>query len=154
MGDSQAHTLNRGGEVTLRSADPLVAPSINFHYFEEGTDAKGEDLESVLQGIKDVRAVAAAVPNLKEEIPGPDYRTDDQLKQFIRDKAWGHHASCTCKIGAEKDKGVLDGNFKVHGVTGLRVVDASMFPKIPGFFIVSSIYIAAEKAADVIHNGT
>jgi choline dehydrogenase len=39
----------------------------------------------------------------------------------------------------------------VHGVTGLRVVDASIFPRIPGFFIVSSIYIAAEKAADVIH---
>ena len=46
---------------------------------------------------------------------------------------------------------MLDSNFRVHGVTGLRVVDASIFPKIPGFFIVSSIYVAAEKAADVIH---
>jgi len=45
----------------------------------------------------------------------------------------------------------LSSDFKVHGVKGLRVVDASIFPKIPGFFIVSSIYIAAEKAADVIH---
>jgi choline dehydrogenase-like flavoprotein len=53
----------------------------------------------------------------------------------VRDNAWGHHASCSCKIGKEAEKGVLDSNFKVHGVTGLRVVDASIFPSIPGFFI-------------------
>jgi choline dehydrogenase len=69
----------------------------------------------------------------------------------VRDNAWGHHASCSCKIGEESKDGVLDSNFKVHGVSGLRVVDASIFPRIPGFFIISSIYIAAEKAADVIH---
>jgi choline dehydrogenase len=45
---------------------------------------------------------------------------------------------------------VLDGNFRVYGTRGLRVVDASVFPKIPGFFIVSSIYMVAEKACDVI----
>ena len=69
----------------------------------------------------------------------------------MRNNAWGHHASCSCKIGSEAESGVLDSNFRVHGVTGLRVVDASIFPKIPGFFIVSSIYMAGEKAADVIH---
>jgi choline dehydrogenase-like flavoprotein len=67
------------------------------------------------------------------------------------DSVWGHHASCSCKIGEESGNGVLDSNFKAHGVTGPCVVDASIFPRIPGFFIVSSIYIAAEKAADVIH---
>jgi choline dehydrogenase-like flavoprotein len=78
--------------------------------------------------------------------------SDDQLRQFVRDNAWGHHASCSCKIGADDDPdAVLDSNFRVRGVQGLRVVDASIFPKIPGFFIVSSIYIAAEKAAAVIH---
>jgi choline dehydrogenase len=70
----------------------------------------------------------------------------------VKDNAWGHHASCSCRIGKEADGGVLDSQFRVHGVKGLRVVDASIFPRIPGFFIVSSIYIAAEKAADVIHN--
>ena len=46
--------------------------------------------------------------------------------------------------------GVLDSSFRVHGTTGLRVVDASVFPRIPGFFIVSAVYMIAEKAAEVI----
>jgi choline dehydrogenase-like flavoprotein len=148
----KAHTLNHGGRVTLRSSDPLVAPQVNFNYFEEGTDKSGEDLDSVVEGIKFVRSLAARIKFIvEEELPGPAVRTEKQLQDFVRDNAWGHHASCTCKIGKESEKGVLDSNFKVHGVTGLRVVDASIFPKIPGFFIASSIYMAAEKAADVIH---
>ena len=148
----KAHTLNRGGEVTLKSADPLVAPQINFHYFEEGTDKAGEDLDSVVEGIKFVRKMTAGLDFIDAEmVPGPGVQTDEQIREFIRNNAWGHHASCSCKIGAEGENGVLDSKFKVHGVRGLRVVDASIFPKIPGFFIVSSIYIAAEKAAAVIH---
>jgi choline dehydrogenase len=148
----KAHTLNHGGEVTLKSADPLVAPQVNFHYFEEGTDSAGLDLESVVEGIQFVRKLTAGLKFIKaEEFPGPDVDSAAKLRNFVRDNAWGHHASCTCKIGKESENGVLDSNFHVHGVTGLRVVDASVFPKIPGFFIVSSIYIAAEKAADVIH---
>ena len=77
-------------------------------------------------------------------------QTDDQLKDFAREHAWGHHASCTCPIGPRENGGVLTSDFRVHGTTGLRVVDASVFPRIPGFFIVSSIYMVAEKAADVI----
>ena len=68
----------------------------------------------------------------------------------MRDTAWGHHASCTCPIGPEAEGGVLTSDFKVHGTKGLRVVDASVFPRIPGFFIASAIYMIAEKAADVI----
>jgi choline dehydrogenase len=67
--------------------------------------------------------------------------------------AWGHHASCTCRIGKEDDNNaVLDSEFRVLGAPGknLRVVDASVFPKIPGYFIVLPIYLIAEKAADVI----
>jgi choline dehydrogenase-like flavoprotein len=148
----KAHTLNRAGEVTLKSADPRVAPRVDFHYFQEGTDTTGQDLDSVVEGIKFVRKLTAGLKFIKnEEFPGSAVQTDDQLREFVRDNAWGHHASCTCKIGKESENGVLDSKFKVHGVTGLRVVDASIFPKIPGFFIVSSIYIAAEKAADAIH---
>ena len=75
---------------------------------------------------------------------------DEQLPEFVRDHAWGHHASCTCRIGRREDGGVLSSNFKVHGVSGLRVVDASVFPRIPGFFIASAVYMIGEKAADVI----
>jgi choline dehydrogenase-like flavoprotein len=86
----------------------------------------------------------------EEETPGPAFQTRDDLKQFVKDNAWGHHASCTCKIGQRQDGGVVDSKFRVHGTTGLRVVDASVFPKIPGFFIVTSVYMVGEKASDVI----
>ena len=68
----------------------------------------------------------------------------------MRAHAWGHHASGTCRIGPRADGGVLTADFRVHGTHGLRVVDASVFPRIPGFFIVSAVYMIGEKAADVI----
>ena len=149
----KAHTLNRAGEVTLKSADPLVAPDINFRYFNEGTDKAGVDLDAVVEGVRFVRRLTAGLPFIQqEEMPGPDAQSDDQIREYIRNNAWGHHASCTCRIGNESENGVIDSAFRVHGVTGLRVVDASIFPRIPGFFIVTSIYVAAEKAADVIHS--
>ncbi|WP_289233093.1 GMC oxidoreductase [Barrientosiimonas endolithica] len=69
----------------------------------------------------------------------------------MRDHAWGHHACGTAKIGRDDDPGaVLDGDFRVRGVEGLRVVDASVFPDIPGFFIASAVYLVSEKASDVL----
>jgi choline dehydrogenase len=80
-----------------------------------------------------------------------DLNSDEGIDKFVEDRAWGHHASCTCKIGADDDPdAVLDASFRVRGVKGLRVVDASVFPKIPGFFVVMPIYMIAEKAADAI----
>lgn len=90
----------------------------------------------------------------KEFFPGPDVQTDAQLGEYIKNRAWGHHASCTNPIGADGDKmAVLDSKFRVRGVSGLRVVDASSFPKIPGVFITAPILVMSEKAADVILNG-
>jgi len=150
----KAHTNNTAGEVTLRSADPRDTPIVNFRYFDESNDTSGQDLDSVVEGIKFVRKLAAPLKEQglikQEELPGDGVQTDEQLKQFARDHAWGHHASCTCPIGARENGGVLTSDFRVHGTSGLRVVDASVFPRIPGFFIVSSIYMIAEKAADVI----
>ena len=77
-------------------------------------------------------------------------QSDKALKEFVRNHAWGHHASCTCAIGPEASGGVLASDFKVHRTERLRVVDASVFPRVPGLFIVSAIYMIGEKAADVI----
>ena len=78
-------------------------------------------------------------------------KTRAEIAQFVEDNAWGHHASCTCPIGPASDpNSVLDSNFNVYGTSNLRVVDASVFPKIPGFFIVTSVYMIGEKAADAI----
>ena len=87
----------------------------------------------------------------EEEAPGQQKHSRKDLEEFVRNEAWGHHASCTCKIGVDGDRmAVLDGDFRVRGTKGLRVVDASVFPRIPGLFIVSAIYMIAEKASDVI----
>ena len=151
----KAHTENRAGTVRLRSADPLDTPLVNFHYFEEGSDSAAKDLAAVVAGIRFVRRLTApliASGLITEELaPGAAVASDAQLADYVRDTAWGHHASGSCAIGAEgDDAAVLDSAFRVRGTPGLRVVDASVFPRIPGFFIASAVYIAAEKAADAI----
>ena len=145
----KGHTLNNAGEVKLRTLDPRETPAVNFRYFEEGSDWHGTDLNAVVDGIKFVRTMTEKLRDdgviEEEELPGKNVQTDEELRQFVRDNAWGHHASCTCPIGP-----VLTSDFKVKGIDSLRVVDASVFPRIPGFFIVSAVYMIGEKAADVI----
>jgi choline dehydrogenase len=151
----KAHTRNSGGEVTLRSNDPLDTPKINFKYFEEGNDPnKGrEDLDAMMEAVAFIRNVMkplTAEGQAEEIWPGPQV-TDAALREWIMNEAWGHHASCSCKLGEIHDStAVLDKDFRVRGTTNLRVVDASVFPYIPGFFIVTPIYMIAEKASDVI----
>jgi len=149
------------GRVSLRSPDPKDRPEINFRYFEqtEATAAE-EDTQAVAEGIRFVRRITARLQRrgliAREEFPGEGINTGEAVARFVRDNAWGHHASCTCAIGPEEpckdlpQGGVLARDFKVYGTKGLRVVDASVFPRIPGFFIVSAIYMIAEKAADAI----
>jgi choline dehydrogenase-like flavoprotein len=150
----KAHTENRAGRVTLRSADPRDPPLVNFHYFEEGDDKAGRDLDAVVQGIRAVRRITDELMQqglvAEEEEPGARLQSNDELKDYVRRQAWGHHASCSCAIGDRDRNGVLDGRLRVHGVQGLRVADASVFPRIPGFFIASAVYMVGEKAADMI----
>lgn len=149
----KAHTNNTGGRVALNSSNPRDVPNINFHYFHEGTDTKGEDLAAVVSGVEFVRRMTQQVDHLikQEVVPGAHVDSPEKIADFVRDNAWGHHASCTCKIGADTDPmAVLDSRFNVRGTKNLRVVDASAFPKIPGFFIVTCVYMIGEKAAEVI----
>ncbi len=147
----KAHTNNTGGTVRLKSSDPRETPIINFHYFEEGTDPTLYDLEGVVRAVDSVRRMNQDNNAIAREItPGPEVGYE-QLGDWIRANAWGHHASCSCKIGrADDPNAVVDSRFRVIGTKGLRIVDASVFPKIPGFFIVTPIYMISEKAADVI----
>jgi choline dehydrogenase-like flavoprotein len=150
----KAHTLNRAGTVTLRSGSPVDPPLVNFHYFDAGDDPSGVDARAVVEGIRFVRSIADQLRKDRwigeEESPGAHVTSDDALAAFVRDNAWGHHASCSCAIGPREANGVLSSDFEVHGIRGLRVVDASVFPRIPGFFIVSAILMIGEKAADAI----
>jgi choline dehydrogenase len=149
----KAHTNNTAGRVSLRSKNPLDTPQVEFHYFSEGNDEKQADLDAVVNGVAFVRDMNRRLGALiaDEEWPGKLGDTDEKLRQFIQNEAWGHHASCTNKIGADDDPlAVLDSRFRVRRTQGLRVVDASVFPKIPGYFIVSAVYMISEKASDII----
>jgi choline dehydrogenase len=148
----KAHTKNRAGTVKLASADPIDRPDINFHHFDEGTDTAGEDLDAVVAGIRLARGIVARTGRASREVtPGAALTTDDQLREFVRQRAWGHHASGTCAIGKPTDlDAVVDSAFRVIGTRNLRVVDASVFPRIPGYFLVTPIYVISEKASDVV----
>lgn len=147
----KAHTNNSAGTIRLKSNDPLETPEIKFHYFEEGNDEKKEDLDAVVTAVKLVRKMNKGNRAIKEEIiPGPEFG-DDRIPEWVNSRAWGHHASCSCPMGPKDDPdAVVDSRFRVIGTKGLRIVDASVFPRIPGFFIVTPIYMISEKAADVI----
>ncbi|KAF6806097.1 GMC oxidoreductase [Colletotrichum musicola] len=150
----KGHSRNNAGVVNLTSANPRDTPNITFHSLFEGVGGE-EDLQAVYEGMQyGIEAFENLVPldGAFERIwPLKNISSEADLKQFAKDEAWGHHASCTCPIGADGDPlAVLDSNFKVRGVDGLRVVDASVFPSIPGFYIFLSIAMVSEKAADVI----
>jgi len=156
----KGHTQNRGGTVKLKSADPRVRPAINFHYFDDGDVDAGQDvndLTAVVNGVELVRKIATRSDQVDlftthtEVWPGGSAASRQQIGDWVKKEAWGHHASCSAPIGADGDPdAVLDSKFRVRGTEGLRVVDASVFPKIPGTFIVLPIYMVSEKATDTI----
>nr|MBA3811598.1 GMC family oxidoreductase [Caulobacteraceae bacterium] len=150
----KAHTLNRTGIVTLKSADPRDPPKIDFNYFDPATDPGGEDLAAVVGAVRLARTMTRGLKErgcvAAEVLPGPEVESDADLASFVRDNAWGHHACGTAAIGPRDAGGVLASDFTVYGVRGLRVVDACVFPRIPGFFIAGAIYMIGEKAAEAV----
>jgi choline dehydrogenase len=148
------------GRVTLQSNDPLDPPVVNFNYFERGengqlTPESEQDMQAMIEGVDIVKRLLVGasrqLPLHPQCMSDVDLETPEGIRKFVEDRSWGHHASCTCKIGSDDDPdAVLDSSFRVRGVKGLRVVDASVFPKIPGFFVVMPIYMIAEKAAEAI----
>lgn len=148
----KAHPRNHAGTVRLRSSDPLDVPEIVYNYFDTGVGDYAKDLQSLYEAVGVARdALKRQVVPVTEVLPGTAVTSQADIEQYAKDTAWGHHASCTCPIGADGDPmAVLDSSFRVRGVDGLRVVDASVYPKIPGTFTAVSTYMVGEKAADVI----
>jgi len=155
----KGHTRNKAGFVRLQrnasgapKLNPLLVPEINFNSFAQGG---AKDMTAMREGIV---ASLKAAKELKHKIIHPAFLADvdpeevdaKTLDQFVYSEAWGHHASCTCPMGPESTGGVVDSSFKVHGTHNLFVADASVFPEIPGIFIVSSVYMLAERAAEII----
>ncbi|KAL9105421.1 MAG: hypothetical protein Q9227_009414 [Pyrenula ochraceoflavens] len=151
----KSHPRNNAGTVKLRSADPRDVPEIQFNYFDTGTGDYQADLQTITESIEIARyAFGNQSLPFTEILPGADVQSQEDIESYIKNTAWGHHCSSTCAIGADDDAmAVLDSSFRVRGVEGLRVVDASVYPKIPGTFTLLSTYLVGEKAADVILSG-
>lgn len=97
----KGHTLNKDGWVKLRTDDYRDTPEINFNYFNKKSDPSQLDLEAVVNGVMRARKInEKAADQIKQElIPGEYVKTKSQLREFVKKEAWGHHASCSNKMG-------------------------------------------------------
>ncbi|KAI1175187.1 choline dehydrogenase [Nemania sp. FL0916] len=154
----KAHTRNHAGTVKLATTNPRDTPIITFHNTYEGQtkEEADKDVGALREGMRMAMSFFENIPAIDGAAsifwPPKEYsETDDKLNEWIVEEAWGHHASCSNKIGGDHDpKAVLDSKFRVRGVDSLRVVDASAFPRIPGIFPVLPIMMMSEKATEDI----
>jgi choline dehydrogenase len=142
------------GSVRIRSADPRVRPELRFNYLSTGTDRR-EWVEAIriARGILNSPAMEAF--NAGELSPGPEVESDDEILAWVaRDAETALHPSCTARMGTGPDDVVDPLTMRVHGVDGLRVVDASAMPYVTNGNIYAPVIMLAEKAADLIAGAT
>ncbi len=137
------------GSIRLRSADPLVPPSIEPNYLTEPADVK-----TIVAGLRLAREIVSqpAYDSYRglELAPGPNARSDAELEDYIRESSETlYHPVGTCRMGADADA-VVDLELRVRGVDGLRVVDASVMPKVINGNTNAPTMMIAERAADLI----
>jgi choline dehydrogenase len=137
------------GSVTLRSRNPRDTPVIDFNYFV------GDAGERDLQALVEAGELALNLFNQTSETwapitivsPGPG----EDLRQSLKDEAFGHHATGSCRMGPKGDRDACtDSQFRVQGVEGLRVADASVFPRAPGAWPTMPTYMIGLKLADIL----
>lgn len=144
---------NSRGEIRLRSADPIEYPAIDPRYFI--SDSSGEDLQTLVEGVRLNRRIASQSP-LKELIegevtPSAEAMSDADIGDYVR----GHcttlyHAASTCRMGRDAMAVVDPETFKVHGLEGLRIADASVIPIMISGNIQAPTLLIAERAAKAI----
>jgi choline dehydrogenase len=144
---SQLQVESRGS-VRIRSADPAGPPAIRYNYL-----ATENDRRVMVDGLKLVRRIVNTPPMrdyvIDEFLPGPQVRTDEEWLAFCREAGdTVFHPTSTCSIGT-----VVDVQLRVKGVSGLRVIDASVMPAVPSGNINAAVIALAEKGADLIRRG-
>ncbi|MFN0217341.1 MAG: choline dehydrogenase [Hyphomicrobium sp.] len=141
------------GCIKLKSADPRQHPRILFNYMQTEQDRK--EMRAGIRLTREIMTQSAFDPFRGDELaPGPGAVSDAQIDAFVREKAESaYHPSCTCRMGTD-DMAVVDGDARVHGVEGLRVVDASIMPDVVSGNLNVPTIMLAEKLADVIRGRT
>ena len=143
------------GRLTLASADPSVQPLIDPAYLTDPRDAAA--LVDAFEIARDVLARPALKNWIAEELlPGPKITTRAALEAHIRATSWPfYHPVSTCRMGrVENDMAVVDPQCRVRGLTGLRIIDASIFPSIPQAMTNAATLALAEHASDLVRGKT
>ena len=137
------------GQVRLRSADPLAAPSIALRLFSDERDRQA--MRAALRAARQIYAQTPQADMIEHEtIPGPQVQSDEDIDQALAQYGGiTHHPVGTCAMGVDA-LSVVDPQLRVRGVQGLRVADASVMPRIPGANTNAATVMIAEKAADLI----
>jgi choline dehydrogenase len=142
------------GALRLKSRDPMEHPALRFNYLSTENDRR-EWIEMIRAARNILTQPAFDVFNAGELSPGPSVETDQEILDWVAEDAeTALHPSCTAKLGTD-DESVLDPqSMQVHGVDGLRVVDASAMPYVTNGNIYAPVMMIAEKAADLILGNT
>jgi choline dehydrogenase len=144
------------GTVRIRSTDPGQHPELRFNYLSTDQDRR-EWVEAITVARRILGQPALSRYDTGEVSPGPAVETDDQILDWVgHDAETALHPSCTARMGTDVDAGaVIDpATMRVHGLDGLRVVDASVFPYVTNANIYAPVIMVAEKAADLIRGDT
>jgi choline dehydrogenase len=142
------------GTCKAVSSDPRTKPALHFNYLSTENDRR-EWIEAIRVTRRILGAPAFEAFSGGELSPGAEVETDEQILDWVaKDAETALHPSCTCKMGTD-DLSVVDPlTMRVHGVEGLRVVDASVFPYVTNGNIYAPVMMTAEKAADLILENT
>lgn len=141
------------GAVTLRSSDPAVPPSIVFNHYESR-----QDMRDMVDGIRLTREIVSQLAwrNIVrgELTPGADIASDREIEAFVRTATnTSYHPSGTCRMGADPDA-VVDAEGRMTAVANIRIVDASIMPKVVTGNLNAPVMMMAEKIADRIRSKT
>ena len=142
------------GTVKIRSGNPKQHPAIRFNYLS--TDQDRREWVEAIHVARDILAQPAFAEFSGGELsPGPSVRTDEEILDWVaRDGETAYHPSCTARMGVDELSVVDPASMRVHGVTGLRVVDASVLPYVTNGNIYAPVMMVAEKAADLVLGNT
>ena len=142
------------GSVRITSPDARVKPALRFNYLSTPNDRR-EWVEAIHVARHILGQPAFAPFDAGEVSPGPDVATDEEILDWVaRDAETALHPSCTCAMGTGEQSVVDPHTMRVHGVDGLRVVDASVMPYVTNGNIYAPVMMIAEKAADLILGNT
>ncbi len=140
------------GSIHIRSADPDTQPAIRFNFLADRIDQR-----AMVEGFRMMRRIVEAKPmdelRGEEFSPGTGVQSDEQILGWIRaNSQTAYHPIGTCRMGPAGPTTVVDERLKVHGLEGLRIADASIFPTMPSGNTNAPCIMVGEKAADLIRS--